>query len=135
MGSRVRFICAAFAAVLLATSAATGETSGTPGHDPSRIVSIGGAVTEILYALGLQQRVVAVDTTSLYPPDVLQTKPNVGYMRQLSPEGVLGLNPSLILAIDGSGPPNVMAVIESAGIPWSTYRTRSRAKGLFRRSG
>lgn len=72
--------------------------------DASRIVSVGGAVTEILYALGLEQRVIAVDTTSLYPPRALAEKPNVGYMRQLSPEGVLALGPSLILAAEGSGP-------------------------------
>ena len=35
--------------------------------DPSRIVSIGGSVTEILYALGQDKRIVAIDITSLYP--------------------------------------------------------------------
>ena len=59
--------------------------------DASRIVSIGGAVTEILYALGQDKRVVAIDITSLYPVTALKEKPNVGYLRQLSPEGVLGL--------------------------------------------
>ncbi len=59
--------------------------------DPSRIVSIGGAITEILYALGFEDRIAGVDATSLYPPSALRDKPNVGYMRQLSPEGVLGL--------------------------------------------
>ncbi len=72
--------------------------------NPQRIVSIGGAVTEILYALGAEDRIVAVDTTSLYPPKAMADKPNVGYMRQLLAEGVLGLNPQLVLAIAGSGP-------------------------------
>src|SRR5215212_9628559 len=56
-------------------------------RDASRIVSIGGAITEILYALGLQQRIVAVDSTSVYPPQAVREKPSVGYMRRLSPEG------------------------------------------------
>jgi iron complex transport system substrate-binding protein len=86
--------------------------------DPSRIVSIGGSVTEILYALGLEHRVIAVDTTSLYPPRALADKPSVGYMRQLSPEGVLGLSPTLILAADGSGPKESVAVLEAASIPF-----------------
>src|SRR6266513_1985022 len=43
-------------------------------ENPSRIVSIGGAITEILYALGLEQRVVAVDTTSLFPDTALRAK-------------------------------------------------------------
>ena len=85
--------------------------------NPSRIVSIGGAITEILYALGFEDRVVAVDTTSLYPPAALRDKPNVGYMRQLSPEGVLGLNPSLVLAVQGSGPKETMDVLEAAKVP------------------
>ena len=62
-------------------------------ENPARIVSIGGAITEILYALGFEDRLAGVDTTSLYPPAALRDKPNVGYMRQLSAEGVLGLNP------------------------------------------
>ena len=85
--------------------------------DPSRIVAVGGAVTEILYALGLEQRVIAVDTTSVYPPRALAEKPSVGYMRQLSPEGVLGLGPSLVLAAEGSGPKETVAVLEAASIP------------------
>ena len=51
-----------------------------------RVVSIGGAVTEILYDLGLEDRIVAVDTTSTAPARALAQKPNVGYMRALSAE-------------------------------------------------
>src|SRR5260370_37440607 len=86
-------------------------------ENPSRIVPIGGAITEILYALGLEQRVVAVDTTSLFPDTALRDKPNVGYMRQLSAEGVLGLNPSLVLSMQGSGPKETMDVLEAAKVP------------------
>jgi iron complex transport system substrate-binding protein len=86
--------------------------------DTSRIISIGGAVTEILYALGLERRVIAVDTTSLYPPRALAEKPNVGYMRQLSAEGVLGLGPSLVLAGEGAGPKETIAVLDAARVPF-----------------
>jgi iron complex transport system substrate-binding protein len=85
--------------------------------DPSRIVAIGGAITEILYALGQENRIVAVDTTSVYPERALKEKPNVGYMRQLSPEGVLGLGPTLVLASESSGPKNAMAVLDQAAVP------------------
>jgi len=84
--------------------------------DPSRIVSIGGAITEILYALGFEDRIAGVDATSLYPPSA-RKKPDVGYMRQLSPEGVLGLHPSLVLAVQGSGPKETMDVLEAAKVP------------------
>lgn len=84
--------------------------------DPARIVSIGGAITEILYAFGFEDRLAGVDTTSLYPA-AARDKPNVGYMRQVSAEGVLGLNPSLVLAIQGSGPKATMDVLEAAKVP------------------
>jgi iron complex transport system substrate-binding protein len=84
--------------------------------DPARIVSIGGAITEILYALGFEDRLAGVDSTSFYPPAALRDKPNVGYMRQLSAEGVLGLNPSLVLAVQGSGPKETMDVLEAAKV-------------------
>lgn len=85
--------------------------------DTSRIVSIGGAVTEIFYALGMDKNIVGIDSTSLYPPQAAKEKKNVGYMRQLSAEGVLGLRPSLIVAIAGSGPKETMSVLEAARVP------------------
>ncbi|MBB5050762.1 iron complex transport system substrate-binding protein [Afipia massiliensis] len=97
----------------------------------SRIVSIGGAITEILYALGLEERIVGVDTTSLYPPKALGEKPNVGYMRQLSAEGVLGLNPQLILAIEGSGPKETLDVLDAAKIPFVSFPETYTEQGLI----
>jgi iron complex transport system substrate-binding protein len=82
-----------------------------------RIVSIGGAVTEILFALGLGDRVIGVDLTSTYPA-AAREKPQVGYMRALSAEGVLSLAPDLVIAVEGSGPPDVIAVLEKASIPF-----------------
>lgn len=101
--------------------------------NPQRIVSIGGAVTEILYALGLQDRIVGVDTTSLYPQSALSEKPNVGYMRQLSPEGVLGLDPKLILAVEGSGPKETLDVLESAKVPLISVPESFTEEGLVRK--
>ncbi|KIZ43744.1 hemin ABC transporter substrate-binding protein [Rhodopseudomonas palustris] len=86
-------------------------------ENPSRTVSIGGAITEILYDLGLEKRIVGVDTTSTFPAAALGDKPGVGYLRQLSPEGVVGLNPTLILAMQGAGPPETMAILDAAKIP------------------
>jgi iron complex transport system substrate-binding protein len=110
-----------------------GETPGStkPDYDASRIISIGGSITEILYALGVQQRIIAVDTTSLYPPNALKDKPNVGYMRQLSAEGVLGLSPTLILAIEGSGPHETVDVLERAKVPFIIIPDRFSAEGVI----
>ena len=98
--------------------------------DAGRIVSVGGSVTEILYALGLEQRVIAVDSTSIYPPRAAAEKPNVGYMRQLSAEGVLGLGPSLVLAAEGSGPKGTVAVLEAASIPFVQVPDHFTGEGI-----
>ncbi|WP_186418563.1 ABC transporter substrate-binding protein [Bosea sp. CS1GBMeth4] len=82
-----------------------------------RIVAAGGVVTEVLYALGRQDRIVAVDTTSQWPPEALRDKPNVGYLRALSAEGVLSLKPSQVVAVEGAGPPDALALIKEAGTP------------------
>lgn len=104
--------------------------SSAPAASARRIVSVGGAVTEILYALGLESSVVGVDTTSLYPPRALAEKPNVGYMRQLSPEGILGLDPQAIVAIEGSGPQETMAVLKEANVPIVTVPEDFSENGL-----
>ena len=103
--------------------------------DPARIVSIGGAITEILYALGFEDRLAGVDSTSLYPAAALRDKPNVGYMRQLSAEGVLGLNPSLVLAAQGAGPKETMDVLEAAKVPLVLVPETFSEAGLIEKIG
>lgn len=82
-----------------------------------RIVAAGGVVTEVLYALGLQDRIVGVDTTSQWPPEALKEKKSVGYVRALSAEGVLSLKPSQIIAVEGAGPPDALALLKESGTP------------------
>ena len=86
--------------------------------DTSRILSIGGDITEILYALKADGKIIAVDSTSLFPAEALQQKPNVGYLRALSAEGVLSTNPTLIIAAKDAGPPPVVAVLKASAIPY-----------------
>ena len=100
---------------------AVAEVSGggvAPVGEGSRIVSIGGDVTEILYALGVARHVVAVDATSQYPAEALKEKQTVGYLRALSTEGVLSMNPTLLLVSESAGPPEVVKAIKSASIPY-----------------
>ena len=62
-----------------------------------RIVSLGGDVTEVVYALNAQRQLVAKDSTSTWPA-AAQSLPDVGYIRQLNAEGILSLRPTLVLA-------------------------------------
>lgn len=87
-----------------------------PYPDAQRIVSIGGPVTELIYLLGAGDRVIARDTTSLYPAEV-NDLPDVGYMRQLSAEGVLSVDPDLIVTRDTAGPVEAMDQLRAAAIP------------------
>lgn len=108
----------------LATAPASAAETVTDGRgrtveiaDTSRIVSVGGTVTEILYALGHGDNIVAVDSTSLYPPEALKTKDDVGYLRSLAPEGVLAEAPTLIVAEGDVGPPPAVDVLTSSTVP------------------
>lgn len=86
--------------------------------DTSRILSIGGDVTEILYALGAAGRIVGVDTTSQFPPEALKEKASVGYMRALSSEGVISVGATVVLASAGSGPPEVVKTLKATSVPY-----------------
>lgn len=90
-----------------------------PFPDASRLVSIGGSLTEIIFALGEEGRLVGRDSTAVYPEAALSL-PDVGYMRALSPEGVLSVNPSALLVLQGSGPQEALDVLSKAAIPYET---------------
>lgn len=111
---RAGFLLLAVAAV---SPVAMAEEGAEVFGDTSRIVVIGGSVAEITYALGEEAKLAARDSTSVYP-EAVQELPDVGYMRALSPEGVLSVNPSGILALEGSGPREAVDVLKKASIPF-----------------
>jgi iron complex transport system substrate-binding protein len=81
-----------------------------------RIAVAGGDLTEIVYALGAGDKVVAADSTSNYPASV-QEKAQIGYVRALSAEGVLSISPDLLIGADDAGPANVIENLKAAGLP------------------
>jgi iron complex transport system substrate-binding protein len=105
-----------------------GQSCG-PAPDPSRIVVAGGSITEILFSLGEQEKIVAVDRTSNYPADVSEF-PVIGYVRALSAEGVLSLAPSLVLGEDDMGPIEVLTQLKSTGISIRRIPERHTAMGI-----
>ncbi|RWL86780.1 MAG: hemin ABC transporter substrate-binding protein [Mesorhizobium sp.] len=98
--------------------------------DSSRITSIGGSITEILYALGEEGRLVARDSTSTYP-EAAAKLPDVGYMRALSPEGVLSVNPTGILALQGSGPKEAVDVLKKSSVPFIEVPDHFNHEGIL----
>lgn len=99
---------------------------------PQRIVSTNGTLTEVLYFLDALDLVVGVDSSSVYPEQV-QELPGVGYSRALSAEGILSLNPDLILLSEDAGPPPVVAQIRSFGVPLVTVTSAHTVEGTIER--
>jgi iron complex transport system substrate-binding protein len=116
-----------FAIALLAAT-----TAAISAHAQQRVVTLGGDVTEIVYALGEGQRLVGRDATSIYPQEA-ESLPNVGYFRQLGAEGVLSLRPDLILAATLAGPPEALKQIAGAGVNIVSMPESLSPEGLLRK--
>lgn len=114
---------------LLALAPIMVHASDTGNPQAKRIVALGGTVTEILYALGAGDRIVARDLTSSYPADAL-LKPDVGYMRALSSEGILSQKPDLILSEDGAGPADVIGILKASEVPMVTIDTPPEGRAI-----
>ena len=91
--------------------------AGEPSRAASaeRIVTLGGAVTEIVYALGAGDRVVGVDASSSFPRKVKDLA-QVAYHRRLNAEGVLSLNPDLVVCTTDAGPPAAIEQLQASGV-------------------
>lgn len=96
------------------TESAPAASVDDDSQAPKRIVSLGAGVTEIVYALGHGERVVAADKTSKYP-DAAASKATLGFFRRISAEGVLAASPDVVLAGEGTGPPTAVDQLRSAG--------------------
>jgi iron complex transport system substrate-binding protein len=83
--------------------------------EPSRVVTLGGSVTEIVYGLGQGDRLVGDDLSSLYP-EAATRLPRVGYYRAVPVEGVLSLKPDLVLASEQAGPPDALKRLAGVGV-------------------
>lgn len=95
-------------------TAQSAETKVLPKD--SKIIVIGGALTEIVYALDAQDRIIGRDMTSIYP-EAAKALPDIGYMRALSAESILSLAPKGILLVEGSGPKPTIDILEKASVP------------------
>ncbi|MDF2374028.1 MAG: ABC transporter substrate-binding protein [Rhizobiaceae bacterium] len=114
----------AVAAILFGFSFTAGAVAADGG-----IVAIGGSITEIVYALGEEDQLIARDTTSLFPPEALNL-PDVGYIRALSPEGVLSVNPKMMLTLEGAGPPEALDVLQKSGLTIITVPENYNRSGI-----
>jgi iron complex transport system substrate-binding protein len=86
-----------------------------PTAEVNRLISAGAGMTELVIALDAGADLVAVDSTSLVP-ETLSTVEKLGYHRMLSAEGILALDPDLVLGTDAMGPETTLEVLRSADV-------------------
>lgn len=97
--------------------------------DVSRIIPLNGDIAEVVWALGLGDKVVGVDTSATYPPEASKL-PSIGYQRTLSAEGIIALNPTVIIGSETAGPPEVIEQIKAVGIPVVLIKSATSLEGV-----
>ena len=100
------------------------KTHASDSAGSQRIVCIGQAYNEIIYALGAQANLVGVDYSSTYPPEIKKLT-TVGYHRALSAEGILSLHPTVIIHDNNIGPDNVVRQLEALHVPMKTFQAKN----------
>ncbi|GMR01708.1 MAG: hemin ABC transporter substrate-binding protein [Acidimicrobiia bacterium] len=123
------------------TEPATGERTFTGADgvetqisDISRIVSLNGDLTEIIFELGLGSNVVGVDVTTTYPPEAAALNDEgqtVGFAQQLAPEAVLRFEPTLVLGDQMIGPTETIDQLRAAGVPVVILATQTTLDGAL----
>lgn len=119
---------------LLTTSILAGglPASGLAAQGPQRVVSLGGSVTEIIYELGQGHLLAGTDLSSTFPPQATSL-PRVGYYRSLPLEGLLSLQPDMILASEQAGPRTVLDRVQQLGIAVETVSDDGTLDALYAR--
>jgi iron complex transport system substrate-binding protein len=121
----------AFAAALVAVALAPAgckRNADAGGPFGERLVSVGGALTEAVVALGAEGLLVGVDTSSVHPASVKKLS-QIGYQRALSAEGVIALRPTLVVASPDAGPASSLAQIRDAGVRLEIIAAENSGEG------
>lgn len=131
-------LLSALTAALIATLSCGRFANQATNSSAERFVVISSIYNEIIWALGAQDKVVGVDLSSTYPPEVKNVQ-TVGYHRALSAEGILSLHPSAIIHDNNIGPPQVVEQIQGLNIPMKTFEAKNDSidgtKALIREMG
>src|SRR5215212_4383062 len=120
---RIILFALLFSALAYAVGFSRFNNQATYSKD-ERFVVISQTYNEIIWALGAQERVVGVDFSSTYPPDVKKVQ-TVGYHRALSAEGILSLHPTAIIHDNNIGPPQVVEQLKGLNIPMKTFAAKN----------
>jgi len=110
----------------------TTEVKDTIAKPAQKIVSLNGAVTEIVAALGHEKELVGVDVTSTYPANVKTTAKDLGHVRSVNIEGIMALNPTLIIGTDKDMSPELLEKIKKSGVKAELFKHEFTPEGTKR---
>ena len=117
---RILFVAVLFLSLISACGRFANEDQKQ--DQEKRVVVIAKQYNEIIWALGAEQDIVAVDVSSTYPPEI-KDLPTIGYHRALSAEAVLAARPTMIIHDNNIGPEHVVRQLEDLKIPMKVFET------------
>src|ERR1051325_6714479 len=130
-------IVSAVAVALVSASCSRFHNAPSESKD-ARYVVISPIYNEIIWALGAQDKVVGIDLSTTYPPEVKNVQ-TIGYHRALSAEGILSLHPTAVIHDNNIGPPQVVQQLQQLNIPMKTFTAKNDSfdgtKALIREMG
>jgi iron complex transport system substrate-binding protein len=97
--------------------------------DTSRIVSLTGDITEIIFELGLGDRVAAIDVTTTYPEEAAAL-PGIGFGQALAAEPVLAFEPTLVIGDESVEPTEAVEQLRAAGVPVVILPSQTTLEGV-----
>jgi iron complex transport system substrate-binding protein len=99
----------------------------SPPPSPKRIVSLAPAMTEIIFSLGLGERVVGV-TTVCDRPEEARSKAKIGGMANPSLEAIVALKPDMVVMTSDGNPKAIAERLAKLGIKSHIFRARRLAE-------
>lgn len=105
------------------------QTKAETTQPTQRIVSLNGALTAAICELGHGDELVGRDVTSTYPKWVEDSVKNLGHVRTISVEGILALNPTLIVASASDMNPKIEKKLKASGIDYKLFERTFSVEG------
>lgn len=118
-----------FAIALLSIACNNEKKTAEEQNEERRIVSLSGAVSEVLVNLGEEENIVGVDVTSTYPKSLKENATDLGHVRSITIEPLLALQPTVVYASDKDINPDLMKQIKDANITLHLINQEFSAKG------
>lgn len=107
----------------------TENGSTTNVETTEKIISLNGAITEVLVNLGEEKNIVGVDVTSNYPKSIETTAKDLGHVRSITIESIMALQPTVLFASDKDLNPELMEKLQASKIKVELVHQEFSANG------